>query len=50
MKRACSICGKELIIQLKKDRTYSGGNYFGKLNEGEIESEYWECDKCFNED
>lgn len=49
MKRKCSICGKELEIKLNKDGTYSGGNYFGKLNLGEKE-EYWECDKCFCED
>jgi len=50
MKRNCSICGKEPNIKLRKDKSYSGGNYFGKLDSRKKEIEYWECNKCFNED
>ncbi len=32
LKRDCLICGKEIKIRLNKDRTYSGGHYFGKMN------------------
>ena len=42
IKRKCLICGKEIKIKLKKDKTYSGGNYFGKIKD----KEYWECNKC----
>jgi len=31
MKRDCSVCGKELDINLRKDKSYFGGNYFGKV-------------------
>ena len=31
LKRKCLICGKEIKIRLNKDKTYSGGNYFGKI-------------------
>jgi len=49
IKRKCLCCGKELIITINKNKTYSGGNYFFKLKiPGEKKTiEHWECDECF---
>lgn len=47
IKKRCSICGKDIAVILRPDRTYHGGNYFGKLPG---KREYWECDKCYNEE
>ena len=46
--RTCAICGKKIIIEVNSDRSYSGGNYFGVLHVNDNESEYWECDICYN--
>lgn len=29
--RRCSVCGEKMKIKLNKDKTYFGGNYFGKM-------------------
>lgn len=29
--RKCLVCDKKLKIKLNKDKTYTGGHYFGKL-------------------
>jgi len=31
LKRRCVVCGKRLNIKLNRDRTYAGGQYFGKM-------------------
>jgi len=31
IQRDCSICGKEIEIRVNKDKTYFGGDYFGKI-------------------
>ena len=31
IKRNCTACARELNIILKKNKKYSGGNYFGRL-------------------
>ncbi len=31
MKRNCSVCGKELDIKVARNRSYTGGHYFGKV-------------------
>ena len=49
MKRTCAICGKQLIILVAGNKTYSGGHFFGKMNLGNEQAEYWECDDCFVE-
>ena len=64
MKRFCVICGKELDIILgnldrhtKRFEIISGGYYFnlfGKMNNINIktvdeQTEYWECEECYNE-
>ena len=44
----CSICGKNFVTKISPDRTYKGGNFFGKISSGKGKSfEYWECDKCY---
>ena len=30
--RKCVCCGRQMKIQLNKDRKYSGGHYFGKVS------------------
>jgi len=45
------VCGRKLKITLLKNNKYSGGQYFGKLDFDDLKGvEYWECEKCFNED
>jgi len=49
--RKCLVCGRKLKITLLKNNKYSGGQYFGKLDFDDLKGvEYWECEKCFNED
>jgi len=42
-----------LLIKVKETGAYKGGHYFGEMklqtDKGK-EVEYWECEKCFNED
>lgn len=46
----CSICNSNFVTKIFPDRTYQGGNCFGKTSFGKgKKSEYWECDKCFKE-
>jgi len=40
MIRKCSICSKRLNIRLKKDKSYEGGHYFGKININEGNGNY----------
>ena len=47
MRRNCVICGKELKISVKNNKSYSGGHYFGVIDP--FEAEYWECDGCYVE-
>jgi DNA-directed RNA polymerase subunit RPC12/RpoP len=47
MKRTCAVCGKEIEITVNKDKTYTGGHYFGELLK---DAEYWECNKCYMEE
>jgi hypothetical protein len=53
IKRKCLVCGKMLLIKVKETGAYKGGHYFGEMklqtDKGK-EVEYWECEKCFNED
>jgi len=54
--RNCVLCGNEIeIIVDEETRKYTGGHYFSHLGrdedrelEPDPETEYWECDKCFN--
>ncbi len=50
--RKCLVCGKKLKISVDEKGKYSGGHYFGPLDDSEKKDkvEYWECEKCFNED
>ena len=34
LNRNCVKCGKELIITINKDGSYSGGNYYGNFKKG----------------
>ena len=48
LKRYCAICGKDIIIIVHPDKTYTGGNYFFKVEtDNGKEAEYWECDNCY---
>lgn len=48
LKRACLVCGKKLNIEVYKNGTYKGGEYFGKVElRKNKKTEYWECPKCF---
>ena len=48
VKIQCSVCGKYFITKIFPDKTYQGGNCFGKISSGKGKSfEYWECDKCY---
>lgn len=47
IERTCVICGKTLQIVVEDDFSYTGGHYFFGKADG-VESEYWECDECFN--
>lgn len=47
IKRNCSICDKNITIELAKDGQYSGGHYFGKIKLKAEKFEYWECNKCY---
>lgn len=31
LKRTCAVCGKEIKVNIYKDRSYRGGHYFGKM-------------------
>jgi len=42
MEKTCAVCGKKVQVILYKNRTYRGGEYFGKKEKGE----YWECLEC----
>ena len=46
--RICALCGEDIIIEVNQDKSYSGGNYFGKLHVNDNVDEYWECDTCYN--
>jgi len=49
LERHCSICDKGIAVTLYPDKTYKGGNYFGKIPIGKKKkAEYWECNRCFN--
>ena len=50
--RKCVVCGKKLKIKVGEKGKYSGGYYFGPIDKSEKKDtvEYWECEKCFNED
>jgi len=50
IKRRCSCCGKKLIININKNKTYSKANYFGKFKINGKCFEYWECDECYNKE
>jgi len=54
LKRKCLVCGKKLEIIVEDNGKYSGGYYFSDLFKDKKKSkndvEYWECEKCFNED
>lgn len=45
IKRNCLVCGKEIKIRLNKDRTYSGGDYFGKIKLPIGKGKYIKIDK-----
>ncbi len=46
--RDCVVCGKKISILVNKNRTYTGGHFFGKLNIGKRKkAEYWECNRCY---
>jgi len=45
--RVCAVCGKEIGVKLFPDKSYSGGNYFGKFPFKSKTLEYWECDSCY---
>lgn len=47
--RTCVICGTEFEVLFYSFFRYEGGHYFFGKGNG-IEHEYWECDKCFEED
>ncbi|OGY23757.1 MAG: hypothetical protein A2Y57_04490 [Candidatus Woykebacteria bacterium RBG_13_40_7b] len=50
VKRSCVVCGKQIAVTIYPSKRYIGGHYFGRLLSGnKSKSEYWECDKCFNE-
>ena len=48
LKRTCALCGKKLTIVVNDDKSYSGGNFFGDLSVKGEETEFWECDECYN--
>ena len=50
IERTCVICGEKLEIHYNRfTRGYVGGHYFfGKKDS--LDSEYWECDDCFEGD
>ena len=56
IKRKCLACGKKIIVEVFPDGKYLKGHYFGTLpalNKGtgkDKEIEYWECEKCINEE
>jgi len=39
------MCGRYISIMINPDGSYSGGHYFGEVDE----IEHWECDLCFRE-
>jgi len=48
LKRSCIVCGKKLDVEVYEDGTYKGGEYFGKIKLPKLkETEYWECQKCY---
>ncbi|MBU0999956.1 hypothetical protein KKE78_00980 [Patescibacteria group bacterium] len=50
VKIQCSICNSSFITKIFPDRTYKGGNFFGKISLSKGKKfEYWECDKCYKE-
>lgn len=49
VKIKCFVCGKHFTTQIFPDKTYKGGNCFGKIGGKGKEMEYWECDKCYRE-
>ena len=47
VKIQCSICAKDFITKISPNKTYKGGNFFGKIGDKGKKVEYWECDKCY---
>ncbi len=46
--RYCAICGKNIIIAVSPDKSYTGGHYFFKVKtEKDKQAEYWECNKGY---
>ncbi len=50
IEKKCSCCGKKLIVNINKDKSYSNENYFGKFKINGQCFEYWECDECYNKE
>ena len=49
MKRKCVVCGKQLNITVNANKSYSGGYFFGVI-QNDTSSEYWECEECYKKD
>lgn len=49
IQRDCAVCGITIEIIVHDDGSYDGGHYSGPLlpTDCEKESEYWECDDCY---
>ncbi len=45
--RGCCVCGKDILVKIKKDGSYEGGNYFEGIDKKE-DGTSWECNKCWN--
>lgn len=50
VKIQCSICARYFLTKISPDRTYKGGNFFGKISIGKGKKfEYWEYDECYKD-
>lgn len=50
VQRSCVICARKIKVILYEDRSYRGGHYFksvGLTRKEPVESQYWECPKCY---
>lgn len=49
----CLVCGRWFLVKIYPDGRYIGGCYFGVINYPEYgirNEEYWECEKCCEDD